>query len=323
MIEDFELSGQELNEIKKLYPRLKIPIEKYYKYYLNTLCQDKKFKVEQIITDVKDLSHQLSSTEMTLSNYRYSNSDHVLDYFNTQKYLEVINNYDKSLFFPYPKQSFDQWSEDKIYISVDLKEANWSVFKKYSESGITKSWKHFLTDQFNTHSLLSESKQYRQILLGLTSPKRLVKFQEHEMQNLINILNNEFWNLKFSAKTSDEIIIEYILDKETVTGDILIQIKNNKDIQDILSTLNNLTIPGIEFHYKLFTLSFHQNFNEKVKIKTFFDSDLNQTHKELFGTQGDRFYMHFKTLILNQELRDEDLYYIKDGYFSKWIVTEI
>ena len=63
------------------------------------------------------------------------------------------------------------------------------------------------------------------------------------------------------------------------------------------------------------------NFGDSILIKKIYDKKLNTIKAELFGCPGNRFFIHYKTLVLNEELNDLDLLFEPEpGKLAKWII---
>ena len=69
-------------------------------------------------------------------------------------------------------------------------------------------------------------------------------------------------------------------------------------------------------------LVYHDNYNDHVRIDTVFDTDsLLGKYSELKGVNGNRFFLHFKTLILKEELDERDFLFLNDKHTAKWVIS--
>ena len=111
------------------------------------------------------------------------------------------------------KDIFHPSNDGRIFISIDMKKANFSALKHYGET-IGKSmfhdahsWEEFLygfTD--NVHIL--NSKYIRQVILGNCNPKRHITYEKYLMDNVLNQLYDCVSKERCVFFSNDEIIFD-------------------------------------------------------------------------------------------------------------------
>lgn len=113
------------------------------------------------------------------------------------------------------KDIFHLNNDKKIFISIDMRKANFSALQHYGDS-IFKSmfsgastWEDFI-GLFTDNKHIINSKYIRQVILGNCNPKRHVTYEKYLMDNVLDILIKEF---EYSIKdvvffSNDEIILD-------------------------------------------------------------------------------------------------------------------
>lgn len=317
----YNLTPDVLKELLRLYPKIKVPVLKYHDYYIETLFRDNNIKNthENVITELQGLT-----VPSSISSYKMKFADKVIDYFKTSQILDKLNSIDVNNLQRLEKKSAESWNEKKIYISIDLCEANWAVLQKYciDDNPLNHfKWSTFVSGTFGMPSVFAESKSFRQLILGNTNPKRLQRLQEHEIQLLILQLLQKLTVEKIMSSTSDEVIIEHIMSDDSIQKNkILITVTEQKILEELLFFVRNLETNGLKTRLQIFTMSLHNNFDEIVKVKTYYDNYLQEVKKELYAVPGNRFFLHFKKLILNEDLDKRDTYFELDNKVSQWVI---
>jgi hypothetical protein len=75
----------------------------------------------------------------------------------------------------YELKEFNDYKNDKFYVSVDLKSANWQSFKQYFSLNLP-SWEQWLIESgILPYKFFAESKSIRQLIFGNTNPKKVAK----------------------------------------------------------------------------------------------------------------------------------------------------
>lgn len=284
-------TDSQYKEIIRLYPKIRIPYLKEAAYYLWQLA-----KTDSNIGEIIDNFQDCFKIHGDVTSYKMKKFDSILKYFKEDNaILDVFNNAllpsNESLRSLYPK-SFGNWKEDKMYVSVDMNAANWSVFSRVAGFQGQK-WESYVTEHFDLHPFLAKSKSFRQFILGNMNPNRQQSFQKEFMIKLAE----RYVNAGVPAPvclSADELIFEFNLGLYT------------------MPEFNDLEY-GIKI--KHFTIEVHDSFNERVLIKNFNEK------RELFSIHGSRFFMHYKTLILNEDIEENDLYFEPEPKrLAKWII---
>lgn len=237
----------------------------------------------------------LVKSKKSAKNYIYSEKNKILKFIKSgELYSKLLNTSIKS---DYNKIEFDYVNNSGEYLSINIKEANWSVFSDYGNLNIV--WCEFLR-KMNSHSFISCSKRFRQILFGELNPKRIINLQKYHIWEVHEILKNDF-------------NIVGVLEDE-----ILIKIDGDKKIMDLVrSKLKKLRIP---LNIKMFSL--YQNICSYTgKNYTVINNITLDTYKKpkLWGVPKRLFFIHMKDA-MKMPLDKEDIEFSEDGVDYKVVV---
>lgn len=291
------------SELQKLYPAFKIPNHKHAVYYIDLMQQyypDLHWDLERVI----DFRNQVE--EENMSKVKMKLIDEVLTYFKDLgwDWTKVDHAQYASKF---EEKNATPESDGRFYCSLDLREANWQAFKYIFNAVNLGSFPEFMMNKFDAHPALANSKSFRQFLLGNTNPKLLQKVQRKmisEIESQITVYLER--DPLLVSRTSDEMIFEQIHGPASIH-----------------KTLSEIKSPH-RFKTKVFTQQGTKNFNEHVVIR----NTMTYTEKfepmplrtDLIGVSGNRFFIHFKTLLLKQELDERDLLFQNDKFLAQWIL---
>ena len=299
---------RDVKNFSKLF-NVNIPVDKYYPLYLSTLYRagyDKVFeyaksyeKREEVVGDMHlekvillgTLVKQISDTKAY--NFFNHNSDLTLEiqYHNFETFNR-INEYS---------------TDEHVFISIDLVQANYNLLKKFDKNGeLGSSWEDYLA-QHNVPELYHESKPFRQHIFGNLNPKRSQKLQAIEMSKLLKRMGM-LWGERYvdsflAFRAHDEVTFAFKKDNVRLEG-----------FKESLINLQN-------YMTNRFKVTYYQNvlIDGKRSIKTTLDENLNPLKRELRGVEGNLFYMYLKKYILNEPYEDIDLYFTDNGRLAKWV----
>ena len=291
-------------ELQKLYPDFKIPYEKLADYYISLLIPYS----ERLQIQFHDFS-DLKKEHPDCVRYKFQKFDEILAYFKTNNWdLNSIDKDASMLNAGYSTKEFGDYKPDKFYLSIDLKEANWQSFKYGLGLTHLPDFETWTCRTFDLHPAIARSKSFRQYIFGNTNPKRLQRIQESIMKMVYEGL--EIWQQNVVSKKSDELLLEF---------DTLTSVDNFFNIFFLNLPFHRES--KFEFKYTWFMVTEHQNFDEFVRIKEKYtnESYSQLQERQLMAVPGNRFFMHYKTLILKQELCEWDTLFVVDKKLATWI----
>ncbi len=276
---------------------IRIPVAQYVNYYIETLMKsDDKKEIRKQIEANEKFEKELEETNQDIKNFKH-------------KIIESSVLYLKSII----SEGVNVWSPDeqfvlqtndfkpehgKCYISFDVREANWTVVKFFLNLNLPK-WEEYSRTVLNFPEALSLSKPIRQAVLGMVvNPKRYDSMQKYLTWKHLNEIKKNH-NIKIVSVNSEEIILE--IDK------------NNFNINDY-ENLNFL----VPVKKTIFEIKIIQNYGDNVIVKEILNDELTLKYKTLYGVNGHRYFIHFKTLVLGEDLDDKDRLFNLEHKVFQW-----
>ena len=273
---------------------ISVPEYEHFDYYIEQFSKLEKWKnIKELIKLYEEAEEKYGD----LYEYRLKKSNEIIEYLkNTRAYNELQ---DDNLLPELPTTKNFEYSEDKKYISIDIKKANWIVIKKYDPEfapELGDSYEDFIS-KFNVPEIFNHSKQLRQYIFGNINPKKQGKAQRVVTQSILNKYNH--LNLDIACIKNDEVIYSF---------------ESFNQIEEILTSVDREI-----FKIKLFTVKRVQNF----RINTFLSESGEELYKEMVGCNGNQFFMNLKNHIFEEPLDIRDLYFRMDGSLAIWNVDKL
>lgn len=270
---------------------LNVPVMEHFDYYIEQLSKTEKFK------DIKNLLNLFEEADLGIENiyeYRMSKSNEIINFIKTTTaYNELC--YDSMLDFPTNK-SFE-YESGVLYLSIDMRSANWTSLKKYDQFNDLGDTYPDLLRKFKMPEVFIYSKYLRQLIFGNVNPKRQQKVQRSIMQEDIVRKYSEMFSVE--CVRSDEVIFKF---------------NKFEDISPILKSLDS-----DKYRAKLFSVERVEDF----RINTVYDFSGNILYKEMSGVSGNQFYIKLKQYITGEKLDIKDLYFVNDGKLAVWCLPEL
>lgn len=210
------------------------------------------------------------------------------------------------------KDIFKPSNDGKLFISIDMKKANFSVLKHYDSDifGKAETWEEFI-GKYTSNKHIINSKYIRQVILGNCNPKRQATYEKYIMGQVLEILIDVekigYFLNEIVFFSNDEIVI---------------------DMEEYVNCLSNRKITESKIK---------EYFDVPFKVELFYLRKINGTngyYKEIIKTLDEREY-EFKCLdsymlpfvlrkFQNQEITESDKVFYHEGMLSKFIeVPEI
>ena len=107
------------------------------------------------------------------------------------------------------KNLYIEGNQDKTFISIDMKKANFSALRHYSPAIFknVETWEQYI-GFFTPSEHIRNSKYIRQVILGACNPKRQITYERYLMTMLYLDIKNELdGKVSFYSLGNDEIII--------------------------------------------------------------------------------------------------------------------
>ena len=109
------------------------------------------------------------------------------------------------------KDIFKPSNDGKLFISIDMRKANFSSLYHYDNSMFSgaKTWEEFIS-KFTENKHIINSKYIRQVILGNCNPKRHITYEKYLMNEVLDVLIKEvgYWFDEIVFFSNDEIVID-------------------------------------------------------------------------------------------------------------------
>lgn len=205
------------------------------------------------------------------------------------------------------KDIFKPSNDEKLFISIDMRKANFSALKHYDPSifGKAETWEEFI-GKYTSNKHIINSKYIRQVILGNCNPKRQVTYEKYIMGQVLEVLIDVekvgFFLNEIAFFSNDEIVI---------------------NMEEYCDCINNRKIVEREIK-RYFDIPFKVELFYLRKIK-----GVNGYYKEIIKSLNEREY-EFKCLnnyvlpfvlrkFQNQEITENDKVFYHEGLLSKFI----
>ncbi len=265
---------------------LNIPNIDHLDYYIDQLSKSRKFKnIKEIIPLYEKAESQIDD----LYNFRVEKSKEVINFIKeSNAWIELC--LDKSL-IDYPTSKSFRYEEDRKYLSIDIRNANWHALKKYDPDHVNELGRSYndLLDKFQFPEIFKHSKYLRQFIFGNIESKKISKVQRNIIQEIVRKYEN---NLTIECVRADEAIFSF----------------------DDFKDLNVLNIDESRFKTKIFSVSRVEDF----RIDTIFDLNSNILDKELVNLDDNLFYIKLKEYITKESMDVRDFYFRNSGRLAVW-----
>ncbi len=301
---------------------VRIPVEEHLHYYVDTLSKSIEFSsLKERIQEWDEFEKSNKNLNgKSMKELKFDLIGSTTPMLNSMLY-EKMNSWTPPEKSDFQEKTFHP-EDKKFYISLDIREANWSVIKHFLGLNLP-SWEKYTEDTLGFPVCLAKSKSFRQVILGQSiNQKRCDAMQKYITFKHISMLNSIIekheW-LELAAVYSDEIILKFQKSK----------------IAELVKALNSVEWI-LDIRRKVYEMRILKNFNETVRVKEYYEivdldelgghkitSVLKYSHKELHEVHGNRFYIHFKSLVLGEELDSRDMLFRHEHKTYRWCGKEM
>ena len=142
------------------------------------------------------------------------------------------------------KDIFKPTNNEKIFISIDTRKANFSSLHSYDKGmfGNADTWEQFIS-RFTDNEHIINSKYIRQVILGNCNPKRHITYEKYLMDQTLSLLYDIIGEERIVFFSNDEIVYD-----TTASNLHMLSLVRNC-VEERLSTKSN-----IPFRVELFSL---------------------------------------------------------------------
>lgn len=296
----------DINEFCKFF-KVHVPVHSEQEYYFEQLKKSNEyFWLTDAILSFQEWEKELQEKNLKIGEEKRKYLELLISVLKTSRVYNlslVEDKNERESFFDLRKENLN-----RHWFSIDLKSANFTLFKFLdSENELPSSWDELLK-LHNIPNVLHKSKSFRQVVFGNIKPKQTQKLIFSKLTSQIKSrIDTELQCQKNCIYLSaDEMIYSFESEKEARYFEYNFpwQVENELNIRLNFSTFFPYKIPGKEFYY--------------ANVITRAPERLKQ-FKKLIGVPGNQFYFYFKKFVLNQEVEERDLFFQQDGQLAKWV----
>lgn len=203
------------------------------------------------------------------------------------------------------KDIFKPSNDGKVFISVDMKKANFSALKKYDTTifGNSDTWERFIS-RFTDNEHIVRSKYIRQVILGNCNPRRQVTYTKYLMDKILSCLSKELVD-RVAFFSNDEIVF----DMSNLTP-CTTQVNVCLDIKETLQELDDM-----EYHCTIFSLRKIHGTNGYIK-KFFMSREPNPIELKCLNNYELPFVIRN---LQEEEVTESDKVFYHEGLLAKFI----
>lgn len=204
------------------------------------------------------------------------------------------------------KDIFKPTDDGKVFISVDMRKANFSSLYAYNKDifGGVNTWENFIS-QFTDNKHIINSKYIRQVILGNCNSKRHITYEKYLMDQTLSLLYDIVGEERIVFFSNDETVYDM-----TTASDLHTLSMVRDSIEERLSTKSN-----IPFRVELFSLH---------KI-----NGTDGYYKKIYEENGE-YNIEFKCLdnymmpfvirhFLGEEVTENDKVFYHEGLLAKFV----
>jgi hypothetical protein len=268
---------------------INIPEYSQFEYYIDQLSKLDKYKnIKELVEKFRTLESEIDD----IYQFKVKKSNDIIEFIKTTRAFSELN--DDNLIPDYPTTKNFVYDESKRYLSIDIKQANWTILKRYDPDFLNELGNSYseLLNKFELPEIFQHSKTFRQFIFGNLNPKRQIKAQRVIIEEIIQKFKS--YNLEVACIKHDEII--YVIDDDITLKNILSEID-----YDIFKT-------------KIYRVERVEDF----RINSYYDQSDNFLHKELVGCNAHLYYLNLKRFIFGEKIDIRDLYFRLDSKLAIW-----
>lgn len=120
----------------------------------------------------------------------------------------IVPKYPKD-FITQSKSIYNPVHVGKNLISIDIKSANWTCYKKITQIDMNAQW-HDMINKFTPSKFICKSKYLREVIFGEMNSKKLIKFAGDFLFDLDQVISSQYPNMIKITCLTDEIIYEFV-----------------------------------------------------------------------------------------------------------------
>lgn len=213
------------------------------------------------------------------------------------------------------KDIYKPTNDGKIFVSIDMKKANFSALSHYSKDIFQNAftWEEFIS-KFTDNQHIIQSKYIRQVIMGNCNPGRQVTYEKYLMDKVMYIVERHIQPDRIVFFSNDEIVCDLTglsLDiYSSMVHNLQCEIEHNFDIPFRTEIFTLHQVPNTSGYIK--NISYPQ---EKIEFKCFTNYELPfvlraYNHEEV--RESDKTFLFDGRLAHFDEIPEIDLSFLQE-----------
>ncbi|MDC0675403.1 hypothetical protein [Nannocystis radixulma] len=302
---------RDVEEFRRLF-RLSIPVREHAGYYVETLARSQEYAgLPALVRRFGEFEARMAERGQSIADYKHQQLAALRDELGSSTAFRRLCTAATGG-APPTRNRLSERAGDWM-VSLDLREANFSVLRLYDEEQALGDgpWSEFCAERA-VDPLLAESKSFRQLVFGYLEPKKVQRVQHALTAELADDLRRDGLDDHAIAGLShDELVLAFPPDDPGLAEartwiDRVVVTPRRPAVRATLFRSDSLE-PGIE-------------------VRTFFESTAEglprERHRSLVGVPGNLFFLYFKRHILAAPLDPRDLYFRLEHRLAQWVVDD-
>lgn len=221
-----EITTEQIDLFVK-YSKIPIPINlpEHINYYISLLFPYYDTTMHKyFISDINKLGfHKIKVDIPFVKNKVINKLKSNTQYQNFLSSNTIIPKYPKD-FITQSKSVYNSTNVGKNLISIDIKSANWTCYKKITQMDMNVQW-YDMINEFTPSKFICKSKYLREVIFGEMNSKKLIKFAGDFLFDLDQVISLQYPDMKKITCLTDEIIYELTDDDVFNFDDFISKIK--------------------------------------------------------------------------------------------------
>lgn len=288
---------------------MNIPCDDEFEYYKSQFVRLDRWKeIDRFVTMYEKAEEEIGD----LFTYRMAKIDEIVAFIEgTRAYQGLC---DENLLPDYPTTKNYEYEEGKIYLSFDLKKANWQSVKWHDPSFVNELGDEYegILERFGLPEVFWHSKHLRQYIFGFLNPKKQMKMQRVILEHVISAISP--FGLKIEFVKHDEVCYSISSHRDAA---VLLDICGSTLVPNagLIREISRAPFPKIEVSAKIFRVMKVEDFriNQHICMESG-----EVLHSEPVGCDGHRFFMALKKHVFDEPYDIRDLYFRMDGRLAVW-----
>lgn len=295
---------RDLEEFRRLF-RANIPVHEHAEYYVETLARSPEFAgLPALAGRFVAFEQRLAARGSSVGAYKHETLDALRDALARAPAFARMCAAVPAGSLPTRNRLAEH--SGAWFLSLDLREANFSVLKLYDEEGALGDgrWADYCAAR-GVDPVLAESKSFRQLVFGHLEPKKTQKLQHARTAALADELR---------AGGLDDAAIAFLSHDE-----LIVALTDEERLRELVARFTAPRRPAIRA-----TVFRSATIEPGVELRSLFDlpddGPPRPRHRTLVGVPGNLFFLYFKRHVLREAIDPRDLYFRVEHRLAQWVI---